>query len=149
MVVLSWLPNPVEPEEVRLSHFSLYRIGRGSDVDIQIDDASISRIHAELVATQSGSYYLTDCESSNGSFVWRDSVWMPIKQDFIGPTEHIALGTYQTTATQLIAMTAQGNRYNTENLHSHEERKPLPADDLPKGSVRRDPGTGEIIGEES
>ncbi len=149
MVALSWLPNPVEPEEVRLSHFILYRIGRGSDVDIQIDDASISRIHAEFIATQSGSYYLTDCESSNGSFVWRDSVWMPIKQDFIGPTEHIALGTYQTTATQLIAMTAQGNRYNTGNLHSHEERKPLPADDLPKGPVRRDPGTGEIIEEES
>lgn len=149
MEALSWLPNPVEPEEVRLSHFILYRIGRGSDVDIQIDDASISRIHAEFIATQSGSYYLTDCESSNGSFVWRDSVWMPIKQDFIGPTEHIALGTYQTTATQLIAMTAQGNRYNTGNLHSHEERKPLPADDLPKGPVRRDPGTGEIIGEES
>ncbi len=147
MVALSWLPNPVEPEEVRLSHFTLYRIGRSSDVDIQIDDASISRIHAELIATQSGSYYLTDCESSNGSFVWRDSVWMPIKQDFIGPAEHIALGTYQTTATQLIAMTAQGNRYNTGNLHSHEERKPLPADDLPKGPVRRDPDTGEIIGE--
>ena len=149
MVALSWLPNPVEPKEVRLSHFSLYRIGRGSDVDIQIDDASISRIHAEFIATQSGSYYLTDCESSNGSFVWRDSVWMPIKQDFIGPTEHIALGTYQTTATQLISMTAHGNRYNTGNLHSHEERKPLPADDLPKGPVRRDPGTGEIIEEES
>lgn len=149
MVALSWLPNPVEPKEVRLSHFILYRIGRGSDVDIQIDDASISRIHAEFIATQSGSYYLTDCESSNGSFVWWDSVWMPIKQDFIGPTEHIALGTYQTTATQLISMTAHGNRYNTGNLHSHEERKPLPADDLPKGPVRRDPGTGEIIGEES
>ena len=149
MVVLSWLPNPVEPKEVRLSHFFLYRIGRGSDVDIQIADASISRIHAELIATQSGSYYLTDCESSNGSFVWRHSVWMPVKQDFIGPTEHIALGTYQTTATQLIAMTARGSRYNTGDIHSHEERKPLPADDLPKGPVRRDPGTGEIIGEES
>ena len=144
-----------------MSHFSLYRIGRGSDVDIQIDDMSISRIHAELIATKSGSYYLTDCESSNGSFVWRDSVWMPIKQDFISPTEHIALGTYQTTATQLIAMVAQGGRYNTRgdrydtqegrytgDPHLREERKPLPTDDLPKGPVRRDPGTGEIIGEE-
>jgi len=131
-----------------LSHFSLYRIGRGSDVDIQIDDASISRIHAELIATESGSYYLTDCESSNGSFVWRNSVWMPIKQDFIGPTEHIALGSYQTTATQLIAMTTRESRYNTGDPHVHEERKSLPADDLPKGPVRRDPGTGEIIGEE-
>ena len=130
-----------------MSHFSLYRIGRGSDVDIQIDDMSISRIHAELIATKSGSYYLTDCESSNGSFVWRDSVWMPIKQDFISPTEHIALGSYQTTAQQLIAMTAQGSRY-TRDPHLHEERKPLPTDDLPKGPVRRDPGTGEIIGEE-
>ncbi len=128
-----------------MSHFSLYRIGRDSDMDIQIDDASISRIHAEFIATESGSYYLTDCESSNGSFVWRDSVWMPIKQDFISPTEHIALGTYQTTATQLIAMIARERRYNTENLLSREERKPLPADDLPKGPVRRDPRTGEII----
>ena len=31
------------------SRFSVYRIGRGSGVDIQIDDNSVSRVHAELI----------------------------------------------------------------------------------------------------
>ena len=34
------------------SSFSVYRIGRGAGVDIQIDDDSVSRVHAELIATQ-------------------------------------------------------------------------------------------------
>ena len=48
------------------SSFSVYRIGRGAGVDIQIDDDSVSRVHAELTVTQSGAYYLTDCASSGG-----------------------------------------------------------------------------------
>ena len=89
------------------SRFSVYRIGRGSGVDIQIDDNSVSRVHAELIATQSGSYYLTDCASSGGSYVARDGEWRRIRQEFISPTDAILLGHYQTTAPALIAMAAQ------------------------------------------
>ena len=111
----------------------LYRIGRGSGVDIRIDDDSVSRVHAELVATPSGSYYLTDCSSSGGSYVARNGEWSPIRQEFVNPTDTILLGHYQTTVPALIAMAAQ------------KERRSGGGTSLPEGPVRRNADTGEII----
>ena len=68
-----------------MSNFSTYKIGRNSDMDIRIDDPTVSRIHAELVVTANGEYYLTDCDSSGGSYVARNGEWIPIRQDFISP----------------------------------------------------------------
>ena len=123
------------------SRFSVYRIGRGSGVDIQIDDDSVSRVHAELIATQSGSYYLTDCASRVGSYVARNGEWKRIRQEFISPTDAILLGHYQTTAPALIAMA-------TQREHHSGGGKSTRQDSLPIGPVRRNVDTGEIIGEE-
>ena len=124
-----------------MSGYSLYQIGRSSTADIQIGDSSVSRIHAELVITQDGSHYLTDCGSGGGSFIARDGEWAPIQQQYIGATDNILLGRYQTTAQQLIAMLKdpQGNS---------AEQTPTPVDDLPSGPVRRNIETGEIISNE-
>ena len=119
----------------------MYRIGRGLGVDIQIDDDSVSRVHAELIATQSGSYYLTDCASRGGSYAARNGEWRRIRQEFISPTDAILLGDYQTTAPALIAMAAQRER-------RLEGGKPARQDSLPVGPVRRNVDTGEIMGEE-
>ena len=119
-----------------MSNFFIYRIGRGSDVDIRIDDSTVSRVHAELVVTAKGAYYLTDCGSSSGSYVARNGEWESITQDFIAPMDAILLGRYQTTAQQLMAIVNQGGR--------DVRRK----DDLPEGPVRRNVDTGEIIGDE-
>ena len=119
-----------------MSNFFIYRIGRGSDVDIRIDDSTVSRVHAELVLTAKGAYYLTDCGSSGGSYVARNGEWESITQDFIAPMDAILLGRYQTTAQQLMAIVNQGGR--------DVRRK----DDLPEGPVRRNVDTGEIIGDE-
>lgn len=117
---------------------AIYRIGRGSDVDIQLRDESVSRVHAELIATRQGAFYLTDCGSTGGSYVARDSAWVPIRQAFISPTEVIMLGRYQTTARQLIAMVGRG---------SAARPTPVPKEDRRRGPVRRNPDTGEIIGD--
>ena len=118
------------------SSFSVYRIGRGSDVDIRLDDGSVSRVHAELVATLSGSYYLTDCASSRGSYVARNGEWSRIRQEFISPADAILLGQYQTTAPALVALAAKKVRRSEKGTA------------LPQGPVRRNAATGEIIGEE-
>lgn len=128
-----------------MSNFSTYKIGRNADMDIRIDDPTVSRIHAELVATGKGEFYLTDCGSSGGTYVARNGEWIRIRQEFIAPPDAILLGRYQTTAPQLIAMVAQGAENNKGDEHSDEERTPLPTDDLPDGPVRRRIGTGEII----
>ena len=123
------------------SRVSVYRIGRDSGVDIQINDDSVSRVHAELIVTASGSYYLTDCASRGGSYVARNGAWRRIRQEFISPIEAILLGNYQTTAPALIAMAAQREC-------RLEGGKPTRQDSLPVGPVRRNVDTGEIIGEE-
>ena len=118
-----------------MSNFSTYRIGRGMDVDIRIEDSTVSRVHAELVVTANGAYYLTDCDSSGGSYVARNGAWEPITQGFIDPMDAILLGRYQTTAQQLMAMS---------NRDSPASRN----DDLPRGQVHRNVDTGEIVGDE-
>ena len=120
-----------------MSNFFVYRIGRGSNMDIRIEDSTVSRVHAELVVTAKGTYYLTDCDSSGGSYVARNGEWQPITQDFIAPVDSILLGRYETTVQQLMAMVNQGDR-------DVVRRK----DDLPEGPVRRNVDTGEIIGDE-
>lgn len=112
----------------------VYRIGRSSGADIQINHDSVSRVHAELLVTPSGSYYLTDCASSGGSYVARNGEWRRIRQEFINPTDAILLGNYQTTAPALIALAAP-----------RESSKST----LPVGPVRRNAETGEIMGEEN
>ncbi|HSS65910.1 MAG TPA: FHA domain-containing protein [Gammaproteobacteria bacterium] len=46
-----------------------YRIGRHSDNDLTIRDASISRQHAEIHRRRNGSFTITDLDSVNGVFV--------------------------------------------------------------------------------
>ena len=128
-----------------MSNFSTYKIGRNSDMDVRIDDPTVSRIHAELVVTANGEYFLTDCDSSGGTYVARNGEWIRIRQDFIASTDAILLGRHQTTAPQLITMVARDAGDNKGDEHSDEERTPLPTDNLPEGPVRRKIGTGEII----
>ena len=127
-----------------MSDFSAYRIGRGTDVDIRIDDATVSRVHAELVVTAKGSYYLTDCVSRNGSYVARNGEWIRIRQEFISPADAILLGRYRTTALGLLQKL--GARVDSDP--GSPAADPKPADNLPEGNVRRNPDTGEIIPDE-
>jgi hypothetical protein len=46
-----------------------YRIGRHSDNDLSIRDASVSRQHAEINLKRSGNFTITDLDSMNGVFV--------------------------------------------------------------------------------
>ena len=61
--------NPIAPIA---SEYALLKdevsLGRGEDNDIVIPHASVSRIHARLLA-RNGAYELTDLNSTNGSFV--------------------------------------------------------------------------------
>lgn len=64
------------------------RIGRGTDVDIRIDDAGVSRHHAEILLTSPVT--LRDLNSTNGTWVDRQRITeVALEQDAsitIGPT---------------------------------------------------------------
>ena len=54
-------------KEVRLPARAL--VGRGADCDVVLDDASVSRHHAELARDERGLYRLRDLGSGNGTFL--------------------------------------------------------------------------------
>ena len=137
-------------EKSRLSGFDIYLIGRSADVDIQVDDSSVSRLHAELIIASSGGYYLTDCVSSGGTFQEKNGEWVRIRQEFVGLTDTLLLGRYQTTPKQLLAMAAQSAGGKAGSATGNAGRPALKRggsadDDRPHGPVRRNEETGDII----
>ncbi|MBF0423000.1 MAG: FHA domain-containing protein [Magnetococcales bacterium] len=80
-----------------------YWIGRQPEVDIVLEMESISNLHAELVVTDDGEYFLTDCGSTNGTFRRKEGQWQRFRQAFITPDEPLRLGSLETTARKLLA----------------------------------------------
>jgi diguanylate cyclase (GGDEF)-like protein len=65
---LTIISGPLMGRSYSLSDKSIV-IGRGTDVDIGVDDAGASRTHARLVQSQDGRYWIEDLKSRNGTFV--------------------------------------------------------------------------------
>ncbi|MHA1538558.1 MAG: FHA domain-containing protein [Alphaproteobacteria bacterium] len=127
-----------------------WSIGRNQDCDIVLADTSVSRVHAELVETDDGRYYLTDCGSKFGTFVGggKDG-WNPIRQVYVDHGDWIRLGEYEASISQLLKMVPAGALPRTPQ---HDMAPPIDEietlseiSDLPKGPVERDPATGKII----
>ena len=64
-------------------------IGRSKDNDIVIDDLSVSRKHAILEKDETGKFYITDLNSSNGTFVNNVRI---TEKTAITTNDHILLG---------------------------------------------------------
>lgn len=131
-----------------MSTYLEYSIGRRQDADIVISDQSVSRVHAELLHTSDGRFYLTDCNSTSGTSVKRHGSWLPVRQEFVAPQEMIRFGRIVCTPLQLLQLTSSHKNHSQaarskEKLHKGRS-KPDPKDALPEGSVKRNPMTGEI-----
>ncbi len=127
------------------------RIGRGQDMDVRLNSTKVSRLHAELeVAGSHGAgkslsqqYRLMDCGSTNGTHVFREGRWRSIRSGFVAPDERLRLGDYETTPANLHRMAPPA----MVAVQSGGRRSAGHADDRPRGPVRREAGTGEIVGE--
>ena len=126
------------------------RIGRGQDMDVRLNSAKVSRLHAELeVAGSHGSgkglsqqYRLIDCGSTNGTRVFREGRWRSIRSDIVAPDERLRLADYETTPAKLHRMASTA----MVAAQADGQRSASRADDRPGGPVRREAGTGEIVG---
>src|SRR5690606_2088470 len=121
-----------------------YTIGRGHKADIVVGDASVSRVHAELVSTDDGRYHLTDCGSKYGTFIWRDNGWKRIRQVYVRARDPVKLGEYETSAALLLEMLPEDKRQPRVTVIEGDVVA-SPKSDLPSGPVERDPETGEIV----
>ena len=85
-----------------LSQGHCFTIGRAGTQDIVIDAPTVSRRHAELVIGDDGALLLVDCESTHGTFLERGGRSIPVRQEFISPTDTIRLGEHTLPAHEVL-----------------------------------------------
>ncbi len=151
--------SPVAAAPMQTSRSSQrIRIGRGRDMDVVVDSKSVSRQHAELVISypdgpqSSRRYRVTDCKSTNGTRVFREGRWKQIQQAAVRPQEALRFGNYETTPAALEEIAMQSvrevGRSEPSSIGIHSPLSKIDAWDLPAGvHVRRDPRSGEVVGE--
>ncbi|MDT8319919.1 MAG: FHA domain-containing protein [Xanthomonadales bacterium] len=79
-------------------------IGRGSDCDLVIDDASVSRIHVQVEVTREGYLAVQDMDSRNGSFLYRKGRWLRAQRIVLGSDDRLRLGDHELSPGQLVAL---------------------------------------------
>lgn len=123
--------DPAQSRDMRI------RIGRASDMDVVLNSTKVSRFHAEMEVTARG-YRLTDQGSTNGTRVFRNRRWQPVRRDFVEPNERLELGDCRTSAAELARMA------DTLLGRVADHQRGDPTDDRPVGPVRRD-SRGQVV----
>lgn len=67
--------------------------GRHPTSDIFLDDATVSRKHAEFLSSPDGSFTVRDVGSLNGTYINRER----IEQAVLGPGDEVQIGKYRLT----------------------------------------------------
>ncbi len=131
-----------------------YVIGRSALADIVLADDSVAPRHAEVLVTEDGHYFVTDCATASGT--WRrvavaersdnlaPPLWEPLRQAFVPGDETLRLGEHLCALKDVLRMAS-------EAATAAGAQAVLPvapgAEAIPRvrGRVERDPKTGEII----
>ena len=120
-----------------------YIVGREPGCDVRLDDASISRHHAEVVRASGGRLYVTDRATTNGTFILDGDDWRAIRQAFLEPTGRIRFGHVEMSAGRLDILCPAGEAPPP----GREQAGAVPTtEDSPGLQVLvRDPKTGEVL----
>ena len=81
---------------------SRYRIGRADTNDIVLDDASVSREHAELVELGGGRFQVKDLGSTYGVSIWQGEDWQKVTEAELRHDSQLRIGDHQTTVADLL-----------------------------------------------
>jgi FHA domain len=137
-----------------------YRIGRGSENDIVVDDSSISRIHAELTLLPDGRFSVRDLGSSNGTMVQGPEGWELVDQATVEADQPIRFGKRMATPSELVALSGaavahgDGSRRERYDASTDTEARGRPsggrpavvsASSLPRGVVPAAAGGGGLV----
>jgi len=127
-------------------------IGRSEDCDMVLDHPSVSRLHATVQATPEGYLAVVDADSSNGTFLHRNSRWIRIRKVILGTQDRVRFGEHEVPVRQLVELLGQQDRIRLREGYS-VRGKPLLFDDWPGEATRprivlenprRNPLTGDI-----
>ena len=87
-----------------------YLVGRRNssvacDIAVPQSETSVSRKHLELTVTASGQCYIVHVHPQNTTKVQaQDGNWVPVSQDYVDADAPLMLGTYRTSARQLLSL---------------------------------------------
>ena len=116
------------------------RIGRSRRMDVALQSAKVSRRHAELDVggPHANRYVLRDCNSANGTSVFREGRWRRISREVVRPSERVRFGDFETTIAKLLAAVPAARGAAAKDQRRSSEDRPV-------GPVKRNPGTGEVM----
>lgn len=93
-----------------------YLVGRKNnriqcDIEIPESERSVSRKHLELTISDNGECYLVHIHQQNITEVWDANAqkWQPLSQQYVGWDDPLMLGSYRTTARQLLDLMGGGS----------------------------------------
>ena len=130
-----------------MSKIPCYAIGRDAAAAVTVSHTTVSRLHAEAVPLPDGRLYVTDCASTNGTFINEDGQWRRISQDFASPGARLRFGDVEVSVPDLLTQTSrlQGSspvgQTGTSSAEQEEQEEPLDV----SGGVALDPETGEPV----
>lgn len=115
-----------------------------------IADPAVSPHHAELLITDDGRLYLTDCATAGGT--WRlspttahdDEQWVAVRQAFVRAADRVRLGDYQCKVGDLVQTARRTEGGSAGGEAGEWDRAGARAHPV-RGRVARDPVTGEIV----
>lgn len=106
-----------------------FSIGRERVCDLPLADDSVSGRHAELTFLDNGKLLLTDCQSTNGTFlVGTDGQARRIRQSLVSPLDRVRFGAVTFEVSTLI---------EALRLKSAVPPTPSPGDATPLARGRR------------
>ena len=112
--------------------FQTLTIGRSRHAGIRLDDASVSRLHAELTLTRGGRCYLTDRNSLRGTRVLHNGQWASHRQGYVDSDAKLRFGKCEVALTDLL------------KGRSFPDEAPIPSCEPVSVKPRRNAETGEV-----
>ena len=80
-------------------------IGRSTDCDLVLADMTVSRLHAELELLENNRLLLTDCHSSQGTFVIRCGHEEKVKQQTVSKHDQLRFGNIKIPVSEILTAT--------------------------------------------
>lgn len=132
-----------------MSRLRSYVVGREPGCDVWLDDASVSRHHAEVVRLSGGRLYVTDRATTNGTFVFDGNTWRGIRQAFLKPGGRVRFGDVEMSAGRLDDSCQRADARAVDGTQAAEAVSKKEDSPGPNSGLVRDPTTGEILEQES
>ena len=98
------------------SYSAPLELGRSTRCDIPVDDDTVSSLHAQLQLTARGELFVTDCDSTNGTFLLVGGNKRRIHQERVGAEADLVFGECRFSASQLIEI-LRAARADTPSQH--------------------------------